>query len=155
FHDRLESQLSLINQQPEEIYINESGLYSLILSSKLPKIKEFKRWMSSKVIPSIRKYGSYSIQIKYEHKPFYSENMLINYSNKNVIYIGYIGIYNNEHIFKFGKTCNIYNREFKKHKYTYNKFDIIFIIECQNNEYVEKRFKEELKVKNIDRKSVV
>ena len=35
--------------------INESGLYSLILSSKLPKAKEFKRWVTSEVIPSIRK----------------------------------------------------------------------------------------------------
>lgn len=39
--------------------INESGLYSLILSSKLPKAKEFKRWVTSEVIPSIRKHGAY------------------------------------------------------------------------------------------------
>lgn len=44
--------------------INESGLYSLILSSKLPKAKEFKRWVTSEVLPSIRKMGSYSIQHK-------------------------------------------------------------------------------------------
>lgn len=39
--------------------INESGLYSLILSSKLPKAKEFKRWVTSEVLPSIRKHGAY------------------------------------------------------------------------------------------------
>lgn len=39
--------------------INESGLYSLVLSSKLPKAKEFKRWITKEVIPSIRKYGGY------------------------------------------------------------------------------------------------
>ena len=39
--------------------INESGLYSLILSSKLPNAKEFKRWVTSEVLPSIRKYGGY------------------------------------------------------------------------------------------------
>lgn len=39
--------------------INESGLYSLILSSKLPKAKEFKRWVMSEVLPSIRKTGGY------------------------------------------------------------------------------------------------
>lgn len=44
------------------IIINESGLYSLILSSKLPKAKEFKRWVTSEVLPSIRKYGGYFIQ---------------------------------------------------------------------------------------------
>ncbi len=39
--------------------INESGLYSLILSSKLPKAKEFKRWVTSEVLPAIRKHGAY------------------------------------------------------------------------------------------------
>jgi len=41
--------------------INESGLYSLIMSSKLPKAKQFKRWVTSEVLPSIRKNGSYDI----------------------------------------------------------------------------------------------
>ena len=41
-------------------FINESGLYSLILSSKLPKAKEFRHWVTSEVLPSIRKTGSYS-----------------------------------------------------------------------------------------------
>ena len=39
--------------------INESGLYSLILSSKLPTVKAFKRWVTSEVLPSIRKTGNY------------------------------------------------------------------------------------------------
>ena len=41
--------------------INESGLYSLILSSKLPKAKEFKRWVTAEVLPSIRKHGAYAV----------------------------------------------------------------------------------------------
>lgn len=41
--------------------INESGLYSLILSSKLPTSKKFKRWITSEVLPSIRRTGSYSL----------------------------------------------------------------------------------------------
>lgn len=40
--------------------INESGLYSLILSSKLPNAKRFKRWVTSEVLPAIRKTGTYS-----------------------------------------------------------------------------------------------
>lgn len=40
--------------------INESGLYSLILSSKLPKAKKFKRWVTSEVLPAIRKTGMYA-----------------------------------------------------------------------------------------------
>ena len=41
--------------------INESGLYSLILSSKLPNAKKFKHWVTSEVLPKIRKYGLYAI----------------------------------------------------------------------------------------------
>ncbi|KRL72378.1 phage antirepressor [Ligilactobacillus saerimneri] len=41
------------------ILINESGLYSLILSSKLPTAKKFKRWVTSEVLPAIRKHGVY------------------------------------------------------------------------------------------------
>lgn len=41
--------------------INESGLYSLILSSKLPNAKAFKRWVTSEVLPAIRKHGLYAI----------------------------------------------------------------------------------------------
>lgn len=41
--------------------INESGMYSLILSSKLPNAKKFKRWVTSEVLPAIRKTGSYSL----------------------------------------------------------------------------------------------
>ena len=43
----------------EMTIINESGLYSLILSSKLPKAKEFKRWVTAEVLPAIRKTGGY------------------------------------------------------------------------------------------------
>ena len=46
----------------EMTIINESGLYSLILSSKLPQAKEFKRWVTSEVLPSIRKTGAYLTQ---------------------------------------------------------------------------------------------
>lgn len=42
--------------------INESGLYSLIMSSKMEKAKEFKRWVTSEVLPSIRKTGAYDIR---------------------------------------------------------------------------------------------
>lgn len=44
---------------PNMVIINESGLYSLILSSKMPKAKAFKRWVTSEVLPAIRKNGVY------------------------------------------------------------------------------------------------
>lgn len=52
----------LINQAVREIkLINESGMYSLIMSSKMESAKKFKRWVTSEVLPSIRKTGSYSM----------------------------------------------------------------------------------------------
>lgn len=59
---------------PNQTIINESGLYSLILSSKLPTAKEFKRWVTSEVLPTIRKHGAYAT-------PETLEEMLANPAN--------------------------------------------------------------------------
>ena len=48
-----------IGREQTPIFINESGLYSLILSSKLEGAKKFKKWVTSEVLPSIRKHGAY------------------------------------------------------------------------------------------------
>lgn len=57
--DKLTRRFADSGQNREMYIINESGLYSLILSSKMPKAKEFKRWVTSEVIPAIRKTGGY------------------------------------------------------------------------------------------------
>lgn len=64
--DKLMHQISASGQNREMYIINESGLYSLILSSKMPKAKEFKRWVTSEVIPAIRKHGGYLTPDKIE-----------------------------------------------------------------------------------------
>lgn len=48
-----------IGRDQKAVFINESGLYSLVLSSKLPSAKAFKRWVTSEVLPQIRKTGGY------------------------------------------------------------------------------------------------
>lgn len=58
--DKLTERIVLSGQNREVIFINESGLYSLVLSSKLPSAKRFKRWVTSEVLPQIRKTGSYA-----------------------------------------------------------------------------------------------
>lgn len=64
----------LINQAVREIkLINESGMYSLIMSSKMESAKKFKRWVTSEVLPSIRKTGSYSMPSKNELPSDYIE----------------------------------------------------------------------------------
>lgn len=57
--DRLKYQISTSGQMREMIVINESGLYSLIMSSKQPIAKPFKRYVTSEVLPTIRKHGAY------------------------------------------------------------------------------------------------
>lgn len=59
--DKLTHQISASGQNRNMTLVNESGLYSLILSSKLPTAKEFKRWVTSEVLPAIRKTGAYAI----------------------------------------------------------------------------------------------
>lgn len=58
--DKLTSQIATAGQMRNQTIINESGLYSLILSSKLTQAKEFKRWVTSEVLPAIRKHGMYA-----------------------------------------------------------------------------------------------
>lgn len=58
--DKLRYQISTAGQMREQILINESGVYALIFSSKLPTAKKFKHWVTSEVLPAIRKTGSYS-----------------------------------------------------------------------------------------------
>ena len=55
--------------------INESGLYALIVASKLPAAKKFKRWVTSEVLPAIRKTGSYTVP-KLEKNPKYRTRMI-------------------------------------------------------------------------------
>lgn len=60
--EKLTRQFVVSGQNRNMYVINESGLYSLILSSKLPTAKKFKRWVTSEVLPSIRKHGMYATE---------------------------------------------------------------------------------------------
>lgn len=60
--DRTVTVLDTVSGEKEAVAINESGLYSLILSSKLPTAKAFKRWVTAEVLPAIRQKGSYTVQ---------------------------------------------------------------------------------------------
>nr|DAY85271.1 MAG TPA: repressor domain protein [Caudoviricetes sp.] len=58
--DKLTSRIVTAGQNRNQTIINESGLYSLIFSSKLESAKRFKRWVTSEVLPAIRKHGLYA-----------------------------------------------------------------------------------------------
>lgn len=64
--DKLMHQFSASGQSRNMLVINESGMYSLVLSSKLPNAKKFKRWVTNEVLPSIRKHGAYMTDEKIE-----------------------------------------------------------------------------------------
>lgn len=64
--DKLTRRFADSGQGRNMYIINESGLYSLILSSKLPNAKKFKRWVTSEVLPAIRKHGGYLTEQKLE-----------------------------------------------------------------------------------------
>ena len=69
----------------EMLIINESGLYSLILSSKMPKAKAFKRWVTSEVLPAIREHGAYeSVKAKQHIEQLEATNTRLNTAIQNV-----------------------------------------------------------------------
>lgn len=63
--DRIKTMIFDGNQNKETIVINESGVYALIFGSKLPSAKKFKHWVTSEVLPQIRKTGSYKMPRTY------------------------------------------------------------------------------------------
>ncbi len=59
---RVAESATLVECDPQTIFINESGLYSLILSSKIPGAKSFKQWITKTILPSLRKTGKCEIK---------------------------------------------------------------------------------------------
>lgn len=64
--DKLKYRIGTAGQTREQILVNESGLYSLIFNSTLENSKRFKRWVTSEVLPTIRKHGAYMTLEKIE-----------------------------------------------------------------------------------------
>ena len=110
--------------EPHTIFINESGLYSLILSSKMPKAKEFKHWVTSDVLVSIRKNGSYSA---IQNGEIYDDHKIREFNDKSCIYL--LKVKGN--IFKYGESDCINNR-LCKHKKNLDFDEIIKIFEVPN-----------------------
>lgn len=79
--DKLTERIVLSGQNREVIFINESGLYSLVLSSKMPNAKRFKHWVTSEVLPAIRKHGAYMTEHTIE-KALTSPDFLIQLATK-------------------------------------------------------------------------
>lgn len=80
-----------IGREQTAIIINESGVYSLTFSSKLPSAKQFKRWVTSEVLPALRKSGTYSVSNPLE-QPLSREEMAMYWTNLMASYQDYSSI---------------------------------------------------------------
>jgi len=140
---------TLENQKidPQTIFINQEGMYDLVMSSRKPEAKIFRRWISHKVLPSINRFGSYSIEKKYGC--FYDDHDLYEYDGCNVCYMAYIGVHDGIPLFKYGITFDYYRREYQEHRKTFDTFQLLYLRQTDNNHIIESLFTKECKSKDI------
>lgn len=148
----LRTPVKLSENEKNTIYITESGMYSLIFGSKMKVAKTFKHWVTSKVLPELRKTGTYSLKDTITQKPirsFYNTKYISDFYGKNVVYIIYVGSYENKEYYKFGISSRIFEREFMEHRKAFETTEVVYITECDNNAKIEKLFKQNLKTCNL------
>ena len=78
--------------------------------------------------------------------------MISEFDGKNTLYIGYVGNFNEEQIFKFGISERIFQRTIVEHTKTFGTFQLLYLRESDNNKQIEDLFCKELICKNIYRK---
>ena len=111
------------------IFINESGLYSLIMKSKMKKAKEFQRWVTKEVLPSIRKTGQYDIKDSIKTNTVSQLAYDINdYLNKNAVYL----LHMEGDVYKFGVTKNMKKRDSELKRMKYKSIHKIYTV--KNND---------------------
>jgi prophage antirepressor-like protein len=130
------------NEDPQTIFINESGFYTIIFASKKAEAIKFRKWVTSKVLPSIRKTGSYNLIDNY------IEENLEKYHNKDCVYIIHI----KDNIYKYGNTSHIFKRlQAHKTNFKYNKIIKIYDMNNINDAIkLEKKIKTLVKELNIN-----
>ena len=82
------------NEQESTIFLNEAGLYSLVLQSKLPFAREFKRWIVKDVLPNIRKNGNYCLS---NAKQCFSRQLCFKIMDERDLHIKVISYIRNNH----------------------------------------------------------
>ena len=115
----------LEKEHPQTIFINEPGFYSLVFGSKKKEAIAFTQWVTSEVLPSIRKNGTYVSTKLLE----YNKDELKGYYNKDCVYILHI----KDNIYKYGKTSDIQDR-FYRHKQNleYMNIEKIYVLNSIN-----------------------
>ena len=147
----LTKEYSKYKQHPNSLYINEAGLYSLIMRSRMPKAIKFAEWITEEVLPSIRKFGSYKLKQGYEKQLFdvmdkinylTKENEKIKRENvkmrgdlkKETFPIGglvYVIDYTtaDHEVYRIGKTNNMHLRKKIYDTHTLHKHKVVYLQE--------------------------
>ena len=162
-----------LNAQPNSLFINEYGLYSLLLRSKKNEAKQFFMWIVKNVIPDIRKKGYYEINKKQNNeieklnetiKNLYQEIIILNNNNKKIkneygkyIYIIKSPDFNEinpsiEDILKIGKTKKYKNRIGVHNSSNKNNVLILYKVKVDDSDVVEQCLKALLKKQMYNRK---
>lgn len=146
--------LPLTHNQKNTIFINQSGVFSLMLSSKMKKAKEFKHWVTSDVLSSINESGSYSVSDDTEPESFYKKGMVTSFDGKRVLYVGCAGVVDGEKIYKVGISADVYGRDWEQIHVSIPNFDIKKIVQCDMNHILERKILRELKLRGLKRRIV-
>jgi|SRR5579872_679682 len=131
---------------PQTLYLSESGLYSLMFRSRMKQARMFTEWVTSEVLPSIRKYGSYKLKrsyetektellekIKYlekERNHMKSDMKKEKYPNGALVYVIDYST-DDEKIYRIGKTNNMKLRKQVYNTHTLHKHSVVFMKECK------------------------
>ena len=183
----------LKSEHPNTILITESGMYQLIMRSKLEITEDFQDYVTDELLPSMRlktqgvclptinqnllgknkqnkitrkpiiNYNfdlsnNEHIQNIVPHKKYispYTSKEIAEASNRRLIYMAYIGVYNEKDTFKYGRTDNINRRVIKEHRKKYKCFELMFFIYCENDLFVENEFKKHVEFLKVDKQLTI
>jgi prophage antirepressor-like protein/predicted GIY-YIG superfamily endonuclease len=131
----------LQNQDPQTVYINESGLYKLVMHSRKPEAEKFQDWVTSEVLISIRKTGEYKMK-----RTTYDITKIHQILDKNCVYILYL----HDNIYKFGKSSSLNNR-LTTHKSKLDYDNIVHLFDFPTVKLME-RFENIIKLYSKEKK---
>ena len=118
------------------MWVNESGLYELLLGCRKPEAQAFKHWVLAEVLPALRKTGCYATGLD-EHE----RALLTVHANQSVLYLGIVGTHDGAELVKYGSSDNIHRRVVKEHKRDMPDFRLKAVIPCRDKDDAEEDFK--------------
>ena len=133
-----------LNAQPKSIYLNESGMYTLLIRSTKPKAEKFFLWVVEKVLPSIRKTGIYTANNSHL-KEIKQLNKIINQKD-NELYEKDIQLKNKNVELKQEKLKNLSLENNQKSKHICTKGKYIYILKAKLDDYIDKDKPDILKI---------